>query len=130
MQNVLNFPNRKQPQQKERKFNPFVVVYEKVFQLFKKIEKHKEHDYKIKCEFLKDECYKVYLKQILENRRLLKIIDIPEFFYLSGWTIDSEAMKKAENAIKTVEARYGRKHIEKCYNARIKAIIKNLKSRK
>lgn len=130
MQNVLNFPNRKQQQKTEKKFTPFVVACEKICQFFKKIEEYKEHDYKVKCEFLKNECYKVYLKQILENRRLLKIIDIPEFFYLSGWTIDSEAMKKAEKAIKTVEARYGRKHIERCYNARIKAIIKKLKSRK
>lgn len=106
------------------------MACEKIFQFFKRNEEYKEHDYKIKCEFLKNECYKVYLKQILEKRHLLKIIDIPEFFYLNGWTVDSEAMSKAEVVIKTVEEKFGRKHIERCYNARIKQIIKNLKSKK
>lgn len=130
MQNVLNFPNKKQQQKKEKALIPFVAACEKIFQFFKRIKEYKEHDYKIKCEFLKNECYKVYLKQILEKRHLLKIIDIPEFFYLNGWTVDSEAMSKAEAAIKTVEEKFGRKHIERCYNARIKQIIKNLKSKK
>lgn len=89
----------------------------------------KEHDYEIKIKFLKDECYKVYLRRILENRRLLKVVDIPEFFYLNGWTIDSEAKRLSESAVETVEQKYGRKHIEKCYNARVKEIIKNLKQK-
>lgn len=125
MQNVLNFPNTK-TQKKERK-NPLV---ECVKTFFKNRKKQKEHDYKIKVEFLKNECYKVYLKRILEKRRLLKIVDIPEFFYLHGWVVDSEALKAAEFAIKTVEEKFGRKHIEKCYNAKIKEIIKELKGKK
>ena len=107
-----------------------VTAFEKLRQTLKKIEESKEHDYKIKVEFLKDECYKVYLRRILEKRRLLKLVDFPEFFYVNGWAIDSEAMKLSERAVRTVEEKFGRKHIEKCYNARIKEVIKNLKRKK
>ena len=129
MQNVLNFPTRKQAKKKSP-FVPLVTAFEKLRQTLKKIEESKEHDYKIKVEFLKDECYKVYLRRILEKRRLLKLVDFPEFFYVNGWAIDSEAMKLSERAVRTVEEKFGRKHIEKCYNARIKEVIKNLKRKK
>lgn len=129
MQNVLNFPTKKTTKEKSP-FVPLVEVFERICQSFKKFEEHKEHEYKIKVEFLKDECYKVYLRRILEKRRLLKIVDFPEFFYANGWAIDSEAMKLSEQAVRTVEEKYGRKHIEKCYNARIKDVIKNLKRKR
>jgi len=108
MQNVLNFPVQNVQKRKS--------LVERIRAFLKK----REAAYQNKRQFLKDECYKIYLKRILKNQHNANVVDFPDFIYKERLSICSKALKLAELAIQKTESLYGRKHIEKCYAAKIK----------
>lgn len=114
MQNVLTFPNTLENKKRKKSF----VERIRVFLTNHKIQK--EIDYKRKIDFLKKECYKHYLKRILNEREKEKTLDIPRFMYERGFVICWEAVELAKQAVEITEKRHGKKFIEHCYKSKLK----------
>jgi ClpP class serine protease len=95
--------------------------------LINNYQEKKKKEYNKKRQFLKDECYKVFLPKVLEKRNS-KEIDFPNFVYEKRLAICSEALDLAEKAVFMTERIYGRKHIEKCYSIKIKQNLRNKKN--
>lgn len=124
VRNVLNFPTR----QKNENKKSFIERVKTFFKNKKEQDKQaKERAYQEKIEFLKKECYDDYLKRILKSRRNIKVVDFPDFMYYGGSAISVEARRLADDAVEMTERKYGRKHIERCYEQRIKDKQKNRK---
>lgn len=118
MPNVLNFPTAASVKQK-------MSLVEKIKNFFKNRKIQKEKTYQKKLDFLIQETYKIYLDKILLIRRKNQVVDFPEWLYRKGETRDQEAYSLALERVLQVESIYGRKHIEKCYKARLKEIQNN-----
>ena len=113
MQNVLTFPTTIQKIEKGKSALQIIKNF------LKNCKIRRELAYKEKIDFLENECYKFYLKKILEQRHKAKLLDFPDFMYWERLTVCSEAVCLSRMAVAITEMRYGRKFIDKCYKARI-----------
>lgn len=111
MQNVLIFPKHKQSKKS---------LFKLIENFIENCKIRKEKSFQQKIEFLKSECYDVYLKQILKKRKQEGVPDFPEWMYLRRHIICVEAMNKSIQAVKETFLKYGREHIERCYKNRVK----------
>lgn len=111
MQNVLIFPKHKQSKKS---------LFKRIANFIENCKIRKEKSFQEKIEFLKSECYDVYLKQILKQRKQEGIPDFPEWMYTRRYIVCVEAMNKSIQAVKETFMKYGREHIERCYKNRVK----------
>lgn len=115
MQNVLNFPT-------VASVKPKRSLVEKIQNFIKNRKIQKEKIFKRKTDFLIQQTYEIYLDKILKNRREKESVDFAEWLYKQGFIIDQGAYSMAKESVNWVQKVYGRKHIEKCYKARLKEI--------
>lgn len=111
MQNVLNFPT-----DRVRKKS----LIKNILNFIENCKTRKEKSFQAKIEFLKNECYEVFLEKILKQHKEQGVPDLPEWLYRQRRVICEEALKKAENAVQYAYEKYGKKHIEECYKNKIK----------
>ena len=90
--------------------------------LFLSVEKF----YQEKIDFLKEECYKFYLKKILSERHKARVVDFPDFMYWQRLAICQEAVYLSNLVVSMHEKVYGRRFIEKCYSRRLQEVKKSL----
>jgi hypothetical protein len=110
MSKVLKFPvNSKGKKSLIQKIQTLITEY----------KNRKEKSFQDKIEYLKNECYEDYLKQILKKQKEAGVVDFPEWMYRKRLVINVEAVNLAISAVQYAYKKYGRRHIEKCYNRRI-----------
>lgn len=110
MENVLVLPVKKQK----------TSVYLKVANLVKLLLSKSDRDFQIKIKILKRASYFWYLREIFKNRQS-GIVDLPEFLYFTGKTINTEAMRNAEWAVDEAK-KLGKRHINRCFKRYLKSI--------
>lgn len=121
MQNVLTFPTTNIKKVKK------ISALRQLKNFIENCKIRREEIYQEKIDFLKDECYKFYLRKILKERHNAQIVDFPDFMYWQRLTICQEAINLSNLVVGMHERVYGRKFIEKCYNRRLQDIKKSLK---
>ena len=119
MQNVLTFPTTNIKKQKN------ISALRQLKNFIENCKIRREEIYQEKIDFLKDECYKFYLKKILKERHEARIVDFPDFMYWQRLAICQEAIDLSNIVVGMHERIYGRKFIERCYNRRLRDIKKN-----
>lgn len=116
MQNILIFPTKKVIKKS---------FIEKIKDFIEERQAAKVAAYNKKILFLRQQTYIFYLKRALKARKnaATTTVDLPDFVYLSGAAISTDALRLAniavENAIKK-----GHRHIEKCFKKCVKQIAK------
>ena len=121
MQNVLTFPTTNIKKVKR------ISALRQLKNFIENCKIRREEIYQEKIDFLKDECYKFYLRKILKERHNARVVDFPDFMYWQRLTICQEAINLSNLVVGMHERVYGRKFIEKCYNRRLQDIKKSLK---
>ena len=111
MQNVLNFPTNR-----VRKKS----LIKNILNFIENCKTRKEKSFQAKIEFLKNECYEVYLKEILKRHKEEGLPDFPDWMYKQRRVICIEALNKSVQVVQYVYEKYGKKHIEECYKNKIK----------
>lgn len=120
MQNILTFPTTNIKLQKN------ISAFQQLKNFLRTCKIRREEIYQGKIEFLKDECYKFYLKKILKERHKARIVDFPDFMYWQRLAICQEAVYLANLVVSMHEKIYGRRFIEKCYKRQFENIKKSL----
>lgn len=109
MSKVLKFPDKEGKESLIQKIKNLIAAY----------KSRREKSFQDKIEYLKNECYEEYLNKILEKNKKAGTVDFPEWMYRKRLVINIEAINLAISAVKYAYERYGRRHIERCYNRRI-----------
>ena len=121
MQNVLTFPTTNIKKVKR------ISALRQLKNFIENCKIRREEIYQEKIDFLKDECYKFYLRKILNERHKARVVDFPDFMYWQRLAICQEAINLSNLVVGMHERVYGRKFIEKCYNRRLQEIKTSLK---
>ena len=116
MQNVLTFPTTNIKVQQK------ISAFQQLKNFLQNCKIRREKIYQKKINFLKEECYKFYLRKILNKRHKARVVDFPDFIYQQRFTICQEAIYLADLIVSIYEKVYGRKFIEKCYSRRLREI--------
>lgn len=87
------------------------------------IREKRKNNLKEKIKALYQASYDFYLKKYIENNRANKIVDIPDFLYLSGDVVCKRAADQALDAVIDYAVSQGVRGINKCY----KCLLKNKK---
>lgn len=120
MQNVLTFPTTNIKKQKQ------ISALQHLKNFLENCKIRREKFYQEKIDFLKEECYKFYLKKILSERHKARVVDFPDFMYWQRLAICQEAVYLSNLVVSMHEKVYGRRFIEKCYSRRLQEIKKSL----
>lgn len=109
MSKVLKFPAKKGKESLIQKIKNLIADY----------KSRREKSFQDKIEYLKNKCYEEYLNKFLKKQKETGAVDFPEWMYRERLVINIEAVNLAISAVKYTYERYGRRHIERCYNRRI-----------
>lgn len=120
MQNVLTFPTTNIKKQKQ------ISALQHLKNFLENCKIRREKFYQEKIDFLKEECYKFYLKKILSERHKARVVDFPDFMYWQRLAICQEAVYLSNLVVSMHEKVYGRRFIEKCYSRRLQEVKKSL----
>lgn len=117
MQNVLMFPTKKLLTKE--------TIFEKLKSFLEKKRAEKRARFEKKVIFLRQQTYFFYLKKFLNARKKqhLKIVDFPDFVYLSGAAISTDALRLT-NIVIDKAIKKGHRHVEKCFKKCVKQISK------
>ena len=94
-------------------------LIQKIKNLIADYKSRREKSFQNKIEYLKNECYEEYLNKFLKKQKETGAVDFPEWMYRKRLVINVEAVNLAISAVQYAYKKYGRRHIEKCYNRRI-----------
>ena len=116
MQNILIFPTKKVVKKS---------FIEKIQDFIEEKKAAKVAAYNKKILFLRQQTYIFYLKRALKARKnaATSTVDFPDFVYLSGAAISTDALKLA-NYVVDLAIKKGRRHIEKCFKKCVKGLEK------
>ena len=120
MQNVLTFPTTNIKVQQK------ISAFQQLKNFLENCKIRREKIYQEKIDFLKEECYKFYLRKILKERHKARVVDFPDFMYWQRLTICQEAINLSNIVVGMHERVYGRKFIEKCYKRQFAKVKKSI----
>lgn len=86
-----------------------------------KIKEKRNKELRKKIKALYQASYDFYLKKYLKNNKENKIVDIPDFMYLSGDVVCKSAADKALDAVTYCAVSQGVRGVNKCYKCLLKS---------
>ena len=88
---------------------------------FIKLKEKKQREFERKIDFLRQQTYLYYLKKSFKNSHT---VDLPEFLYYSGKSVNLTALHLTNLAMEAA-IKQGASHINRCYRRCVAGLDKN-----